>query len=155
MRDLGTTAISVGTFSKPFGLPGLRIGWIAATKELIRRCWSTRDYISLAPARLSDALADIALQLRDPIVARNHDIIGKNLDTADRWFAENADLVSWTRPRAGLWRSSTTTSTSPRSTCRTNSRKSSASCSLPVRHSVSRDISGSGSVRKRTSSRRG
>jgi aspartate/methionine/tyrosine aminotransferase len=102
MRDLGTTAISVGTFSKPFGLPGLRIGWIAATEELIRRCWSTRDYISLAPARLSDALADVALQLREPIVARNHDIIGKNLDIADRWFAENADLVSWIRPRAGL-----------------------------------------------------
>jgi aspartate/methionine/tyrosine aminotransferase len=61
MRDLGTTAISVGTFSKPFGLPGLRIGWIAATEEIIRSCWQTRDYISLAPARLSDALADVAL----------------------------------------------------------------------------------------------
>jgi aspartate/methionine/tyrosine aminotransferase len=102
MRDLGTTAISVGTFSKPFGLPGLRIGWIAATEEIVRRCWGTRDYISLAPARLSDTLADVALKLRDPIVARNHEIVAANLATADRWFAEHADLVSWTRPRAGL-----------------------------------------------------
>jgi aspartate/methionine/tyrosine aminotransferase len=102
MRDLGTTAISVGTFSKPFGLPGLRIGWIAATEEIVRRCWGTRDYISLAPARLSDALADVALRLRDRIVVRNHEIVAANLATADAWFAEQADLVSWTRPRAGL-----------------------------------------------------
>jgi aspartate/methionine/tyrosine aminotransferase len=102
MRDLGTTAVSVGTLSKPFGLPGLRIGWIAATEEVIARCWGTRDYISLSPAGLSDALADVALRLRDPIVARNHEIVAANLATADRWFAEHADLVSWTRPRAGL-----------------------------------------------------
>ena len=30
MRDRGPRAISTGTFSKPFGLPGLRAGWIAA-----------------------------------------------------------------------------------------------------------------------------
>jgi aspartate/methionine/tyrosine aminotransferase len=102
MRDLGTAAISVGTLSKPFGLPGLRIGWIAATEEIVRRCWGARDYISLSPARLSDALADVALRLRDRIVARNHEIVAANLATADRWFAEHADLVSWRRPRAGL-----------------------------------------------------
>ncbi|HKG25149.1 MAG TPA: aminotransferase class I/II-fold pyridoxal phosphate-dependent enzyme, partial [Thermomicrobiales bacterium] len=82
--------------------PGLRIGWIAATEEIVRRCWGTRDYISLAPARLSDALADVALKLRDQIVARNHEIVAANLAAADRWFAEHADLVSWTRPHAGL-----------------------------------------------------
>lgn len=102
MRDMGTTAISVGTFSKPFGLPGLRIGWIAATEEIIKKCWQTRDYISLAPARLSDALADVALNAREAIVARNHEIVTTNLKVADQWFAEHADLVSWTRPRAGL-----------------------------------------------------
>jgi aspartate/methionine/tyrosine aminotransferase len=102
MRDLGPAAISVGTMSKPFGLPGLRIGWIAATEEIAGRCWGARDYISLSPAGLSDALADLALRLRDAIVARNHEIVTANLATADRWFAEHADLVSWTRPRAGL-----------------------------------------------------
>lgn len=102
MRDLGTAAISVGTLSKPFGLPGLRIGWITATEEIVRRCWGTRDHISLAPARLSDALADVALRSRERIVARNHGIVAANLAAADRWFAEHADLVSWTRPRAGL-----------------------------------------------------
>ncbi|HEU5327952.1 MAG TPA: aminotransferase class I/II-fold pyridoxal phosphate-dependent enzyme, partial [Thermomicrobiales bacterium] len=47
MRDLGDAAISVGTVSKPFGLPGLRIGWLAGPADLIAACWAMRDYVSL------------------------------------------------------------------------------------------------------------
>ena len=57
MRNLGPRAISAGTFSKPFGLPGLRIGWIAAPEDVVRRCWGLRDYISLSPGKLNDALS--------------------------------------------------------------------------------------------------
>jgi aspartate/methionine/tyrosine aminotransferase len=102
MRDLGPRAISVGTLSKPFGLPGLRIGWIAGPEEIVQACWAERDYISLSPGKLNDALATIAISARDRIIARNHEIVAANLQTADQWFAEHADLVSWTRPRAGL-----------------------------------------------------
>jgi aspartate/methionine/tyrosine aminotransferase len=101
-RDLGPSAVSVGTFSKPFGLPGLRIGWLAATPEIAAACWGTRDYVSLSPAKLSDALARLALKHRERIVERNHRIVAANLRTAERWFAENADLATWTPPRAGL-----------------------------------------------------
>ena len=46
--DYGPSAISVGTISKPFGLPGLRIGWMAASAEVVTECWSMRDYTSLS-----------------------------------------------------------------------------------------------------------
>jgi aspartate/methionine/tyrosine aminotransferase len=36
--DYGSGAISVGTISKPFGLPGLRIGWMAAPAEIVTEC---------------------------------------------------------------------------------------------------------------------
>ena len=101
-RNLGPRAISVGTFSKPFGLPGLRIGWIAAPADIVSRCWGQRDYISLSPGKLNDALAVLALQHRDQIAARTRAITAENLAFADTWFAENADLVSWTPPRGGL-----------------------------------------------------
>lgn len=102
MRDRGEHGISVGTFSKPFGLPGLRIGWLAAPEEIVRRCWAMRDYITLSPGKINDMLADVALAHRDAIRERTHRIVAANLAVADRWFAANADLVSWRRPRAGL-----------------------------------------------------
>lgn len=102
LRDRGQLAISTGTFSKPFGLPGLRIGWMAAPAEIVERCWGMRDYISLSPGKLNDALAVIALQHRGQISARTRQIVSENLDFAEYWFAENSDLVSWTPPLGGL-----------------------------------------------------
>jgi aspartate/methionine/tyrosine aminotransferase len=101
-RSLGAHGISVGTLSKPFGLPGLRIGWIAATDDVISACWSMRDYISLSPGKLSDALAVIAIENRDAIIARNQPIIEQNLVTALDWFAAQADVATWSPPRGGL-----------------------------------------------------
>ncbi|MGN6699560.1 MAG: aminotransferase class I/II-fold pyridoxal phosphate-dependent enzyme [Thermomicrobiales bacterium] len=102
MRDLGDAAISVGTVSKPFGLPGLRIGWLAGPADLIAACWAMRDYVSLSPGKLNDALAVLAFQHREQIVARNHAIVEQNLATAERWFTAHQDMVSWTPPRGGL-----------------------------------------------------
>jgi aspartate/methionine/tyrosine aminotransferase len=102
MRNLGPRAISTGTFSKPFGLPGLRIGWIAAPEDVVRRCWGLRDYISLSPGKLNDALAVLAFRNRDQIVERTRRIVAANLPFAEHWFAENEELVSWTPPRGGI-----------------------------------------------------
>lgn len=102
IRDLGSAGISVGTFSKPFGLPGLRIGWIAAPADFVAECWAMRDFITLSPGKLNDALAVIALRHRDQVVQRTHRIVTENLATARGWFAEHADLVSWVEPRGGL-----------------------------------------------------
>jgi aspartate/methionine/tyrosine aminotransferase len=100
--DMGERGISVGTLSKPFGLPGLRIGWIAGPPDLVRRCWGLRDYITLSPGKLNDALACIAVAHRDRIVARNTRIISANLATATRFMAEHSPLLTWTPPRGGL-----------------------------------------------------
>jgi aspartate/methionine/tyrosine aminotransferase len=102
MFDLGGRAVSVGTLSKPFGLPGLRVGWIAGPPDLIQKCWGMRDYITLSPGKLSDALALLALSHRDRIVDRNRAIIQANLATASEWIRGRADRISWTPPRGGL-----------------------------------------------------
>jgi aspartate/methionine/tyrosine aminotransferase len=101
MFDLGPRGVSVGTLSKPFGLPGLRIGWIAGPPDLVRACWGLRDYISLSPGKLNDALACLGLKHRDAIVARNRQIIQSNLGTATSWIGARPYLA-WTPPRGGL-----------------------------------------------------
>jgi aspartate/methionine/tyrosine aminotransferase len=100
--NLGPAGISVGTLSKPFGLPGLRLGWIAAQAETIARCWGMRDYVSLSAGKLNDSLAILAIRHRDQIIERNSRIITTNLASARTWIAENADILSWIPPRAGL-----------------------------------------------------
>jgi aspartate/methionine/tyrosine aminotransferase len=100
--DMGARGVSVGTLSKPFGLPGLRIGWIAGPPDLVRRCWGLRDYVTLSPGKLNDALACIAVAHRDRIVSRNTRIITANLATATRFMAEHGSYLSWTPPRGGL-----------------------------------------------------
>lgn len=100
--DLGPAAVSVGTLSKPFGLPGLRIGWLAASPELAAQCWGMRDYITLSPGKFNDTLAQLALKHRDRIMARNSEIMATNLATATAWLADQADILSWRPPRAGL-----------------------------------------------------
>jgi len=102
MFDLGERGISVGTLSKPFGLPGLRIGWIMGPPDLVRQCWGMRDYVTLSPGKLNDALAQLAMTHREAIIERNQRIIGSNLDTATKWMADRSDLLSWTPPRGGL-----------------------------------------------------
>jgi len=102
IRERGERGISVGTFSKPFGLPGLRTGWIAATEEIMQACWNMRDYISLSPGRLNDAMAAHALKHRDQIIGRTNTIVKQNIATANAWFDEWGELVSWTPPKGRL-----------------------------------------------------
>jgi aspartate/methionine/tyrosine aminotransferase len=92
----------VGTLSKPFGLPGLRTGWIAGPPDLIQRCWAMRDYVTLSPGKLNDALARLALTHVDKIVARNRRIIEANLAAASHWMAQRSSHLYWTPPRGGL-----------------------------------------------------
>src|SRR5918911_24059 len=89
--DYGPCAISVGTVSKPFGLPGLRIGWMAAPAEIATDCWAMRDYTSLSPGKLSDALALLAFKHRDRIVERNLKIVGQNLEATNRFVEERSE----------------------------------------------------------------
>ena len=102
MFEHGALGISVGTVSKPFGLPGLRIGWIVAPPELIESCWGARDYVSLSPGKLNDAIAQLAFKHRRRIIDRNTAIITANLAATNAWVAQHKDILSWTPPSGGL-----------------------------------------------------
>jgi aspartate/methionine/tyrosine aminotransferase len=102
MCTFGSHGISVGTISKPFGLPGLRSGWMVTSKEIIEKCWAMRDYVSLSPGKLNDAIAILAFKHREKIIRRNNAIINENLESANRWVESHADILSWKPPRGGL-----------------------------------------------------
>jgi len=102
MVNPGPGGISVGTLSKPFGLPGLRIGWVAASAKIAAQCWGMLDYVSLSPGKLDDALAILAIQHRAQIFERNQAIITANLSSANTWMTKHAGILSWIPPHGGL-----------------------------------------------------
>ncbi len=89
--------------SKAFGLPGLRIGWVVAPKELIEQVWIHHDYLTLTPGLLNDRLGAIAMEpvRRDAILARTRRIIQTNLPVLEEWLNEYSHLFHYAPPVAG------------------------------------------------------
>jgi aspartate/methionine/tyrosine aminotransferase len=88
--------------SKAYGLPGLRIGWIACRDaSLLERMHGIKHYLSICNAAPSERLAIIALKARSHILARNRALIARNLSLLERFFADHADRFEWDAPDAG------------------------------------------------------
>ena len=100
--DLSSTAMSLGVMSKSYGLPGLRVGWIACRdRAVLQRMERIKHYLSICNAGPSEALALIALRAKDRILARTRTIISANLDRLDVFFGERRDLFAWSAPDGG------------------------------------------------------
>ncbi len=99
VADVYERGLSLNVMSKAYGLPGLRIGWIAcAERELLSRMERMKHYLSICNAGPSERLAKIALRNRDRILARNCALIDENLVKLDAFFARHPDLFDWRAP---------------------------------------------------------
>lgn len=89
--------------SKAYGLPGLRIGWAVAGRELANKFWSYHDYTSIGPSAMSDYLAQRALQPenRARILQRTRKILRTNLPLLSRWVNNHRTQLSFVPPKAG------------------------------------------------------
>jgi len=100
--DINPLAISLGVVSKTYGLPGLRIGWVASQqKEILERMAVVKDYTTICSSAPGELLAEIGLNHREALAARNLAIIQSNLVLLDGFFTAHADRFSWIRPQAG------------------------------------------------------
>ena len=100
--DLDERSVSLGVLSKTYGLPGLRIGWIATrNRDLYRRMATLKDYTTICNSAPSEFLGALALRQREVLAARSQAIIQNNLALLDDFFARHARRFSWIRPQAG------------------------------------------------------
>ena len=100
--ELYARAISVGDVAKPFGLGGLRVGWLVTHDNDVRdRIRARRDYTTLSTPTPSDALSTIALRhsaelLRQPVANARENL------AALTTLAARDHALSFVSPRAGL-----------------------------------------------------
>jgi len=88
--------------SKAYGFPGLRIGWTVGNSSYIHQAWSTKDYTSIAPGRLSDVMATKILNydFRQNMLARTRSVLRQNLDIMQDWVATYNGQFNFILPQA-------------------------------------------------------
>jgi aspartate/methionine/tyrosine aminotransferase len=97
----GARVIVTGGLSKVYGLPGLRIGWIVAPPERAAAALELKDYTTIAPATISEILAEIALERRKQLLERARFLVNERWPMLEDWAAGHSRELHWTTPAAG------------------------------------------------------
>ena len=100
IADLYARGIATDSMSKSFSLAVLRLGWIAASEDLLQRISIHRDYNTISVGMLDDYFACVALEASDAILARSRAITRENLAILDAWVAAEG-AISWVKPNSG------------------------------------------------------
>jgi aspartate/methionine/tyrosine aminotransferase len=100
--DLYERAFSLFGLSKSFGLPGLRVGWLASQdRQGMERISQLKDYTTICASAPSELLAIIALRSKERILKQQTDRTWRNLTVLDAFFERFQDQFSWNRPKGG------------------------------------------------------
>jgi len=94
--------IAIGSLSKAYGLPGLRIGWVVAPTETIDDIWTRHEYTTISATMLSNKLAAIALspKVRQRIIQRTRNFIRQGYPILQRWMNSHENIFSVIPPQA-------------------------------------------------------
>jgi aspartate/methionine/tyrosine aminotransferase len=100
VADLYSNGISTSSMSKVFSLAGLRIGWVAAPKNVVELISRHRDYTTISCGVIDDYLAAAALKNKEKIFARNMKIVKNNVEIIDNWVKSDPNF-SYIKPNGG------------------------------------------------------
>ena len=99
--DLYDRALSLGSVSKTYGLPGLRLAWLAShDKNLLQKIVSLKHYTTICASAPSEFLTALAFRHRQKLTARNLEIVRHNLPLLTAFLSRHSDLFDWTPPTA-------------------------------------------------------
>jgi capreomycidine synthase len=105
LPDPGTwydRTITLGTLSKGYGLPGLRVGWCIAAPDILERFVHLRDYITLHLSPLVELIAERAVRKADLLLQTRMKQARANLDALAAWVERHRQFVDWVPPQGGV-----------------------------------------------------
>lgn len=89
IADLYERGIAVNSLSKTYSAPGIRIGWTATPSQAIADIFRKyRDYTMICGGVLNDKLAVRILAHRQRVLARNRELVSRNLKILTEWVAQ-------------------------------------------------------------------
>jgi aspartate/methionine/tyrosine aminotransferase len=95
--------IAIGSMSKSYGLPGLRVGWAVGPHSTIDEIWARHEYIAISATMLSNKLAARALspKVRPLIMQRTRDYIKQGYPVLQELIDNHGDIFSIVPPAWG------------------------------------------------------
>jgi aspartate/methionine/tyrosine aminotransferase len=101
--DLSSKAVAVGSLTKTFGLPGLRVGWIASrNREALDKVRRLRMHFNGYLPAPSEFLAAVALRNANAILARNLAIVRANVAEFQAFLDRRSKYFLCHVPHAGV-----------------------------------------------------
>ncbi len=99
LAALSSRVVSLGSLTKAFGMPGVRIGWLATRNaEVFAAARRFRMYFNSYATAPGEFLACLALRHADAILARNAAIARDNLDVLAAFLQSRPQHFAWQRP---------------------------------------------------------
>jgi aspartate/methionine/tyrosine aminotransferase len=94
--------LAMGSLSKAYGLPGLRLGWVVAPAATVADIWARHDYTTISATMLANKLAAIALspEVRPRVLQRTRGYIRRGFPVLQEWMDSHAGLFSVVPPHA-------------------------------------------------------
>jgi len=100
--EVNPSAMSIGVVSKAYGLPGLRVGWVASRdQEALRRLERAKHYTSICNSGPSEHLAGIALRNSDAILGANRELVARNDRAVATTLGSYPDMFQYASPDGG------------------------------------------------------
>lgn len=98
--SLGDTFVSVSSFSKSYGLGGLRLGWMVADPVTAERARRVRDLLEGTGPVPVERMGVVAVGQMERLLARSRGILEPNLALLSA-FVEGRHELEWVRPAGG------------------------------------------------------
>lgn len=94
--------LAIGSMSKAYGLPGLRIGWIAGPANILDEIWARHEYTTISATMLSNKLAAIALspEVRPRLLQRTRSYIRRGYPVLQAWMDSHENTFTIRPPDA-------------------------------------------------------
>lgn len=94
--------LAVGSMSKAYGLPGLRVGWVVGPAATVDDIWRRHEYTTITASMLSNILATHALSadVRPRLLRRTREYIRNGFPVLEDWMKRQDGMFSFTPPQA-------------------------------------------------------
>ncbi|MFX1250593.1 MAG: aminotransferase class I/II-fold pyridoxal phosphate-dependent enzyme [Promethearchaeota archaeon] len=99
--SLSPQAISVSSFSKAYGLPGIRLGWLINQNDLLMEIFlAAKELIFICNSVVDEEIATHFLTNKEDFLPKIQNHVNTNFEILQNWI-ENNNYLEWVKPSGG------------------------------------------------------